>query len=137
MKTRMKATSLLANSMTDKPTGCAKVLRCIYDHPGVSYIDIAGYCKMKVPTVCGRINDLLYVHQLIRPITTVNNLTLYRVRAESDPLNVRPKSEAEILKDKLDAVMYEFNITEQQVSEAYRKLIELRLQKGVSDEQEN
>lgn len=131
----MKATSLLANASTDKPTGCAMVFQYIYEHPGSSYTDIAAGLRMPVPTVCGRVNELMYEHQVIRPITVVNNMTLYRVRAESDPLNVRPKSEAEVLKDKLDAVMYEFGITEQQVSEAHRKLIELRLQKGVNDEQ--
>ena len=133
----MKATSLLANAMTDKPTGCARVFNYIFCNPGSHYIDISDRLKMPIPTVCGRINDLLYVHQVIRPVTVVNNLTLYRVRAESDPLNVRPKSEAEVLKDKLDAVMMEFGITEQQVSEAWHKLIELRLQKGVNDEQGN
>ena len=106
----MSATSLLANASTDKPTGCARVFRYIFENPGCNYKQIASALRMPAATVTGRVNELMYDLQYIRIVTVVDNMQLYRVRAAGEPLNHRSKSPAEVLQDKLDVYIFETEI---------------------------
>ena len=117
MKTRMKPESLLANASTDKPKGCSIVYRCIHERPYITYSEISKATGLKIPTVVGRLNDLMYLHKLIVPDGTHNGKALYRVRRSDEPEAQRPKSQAEILQEKLDAVCYHYGITEAQLNE--------------------
>jgi len=128
MKTRMTRTSLLANLATDKPKGCALIYRYIVEHTQSNYKQIATGLKMPVPTVLGRINDLMYIHQLIKITGISNNMQLYSERNETDPLNIRPKSQAEILTEKLEAVRQHCRLTERHVNEIYQNYILSKLQ---------
>ncbi len=128
MKTRMTRTSLLANLATDKPKGCALIYRYIVEHTQSNYKQIATGLKMPVPTVLGRINDLMYIHQLIKITGVKDNLQLYSERQNADPLNIRPKSQAEILAEKLEALRQYCRITQRRVNEIHNEYIASKLQ---------
>jgi len=128
MRNRMSATSLLANASTDKPTGCARVFRYIFENPGCNYKQIASALRMPAATVTGRVNELMYDLQYIRIVTVVDNMQLYRVRAAGEPLNHRSKSPAEVLQDKLDAVCVAYGIEPERLHELYMSHIESKLQ---------
>lgn len=92
----MKPESLIANASTDKPKGCSIVFRCITERPYISYAEISKATGLKIPTVVARLNDLLYIHQVIVQDGSCNGSALYRPRMD-EPAAQRPESKVERL----------------------------------------
>lgn len=112
MKTRIKAESLLALAATDRPTGAARVYSCIVGNPSCTYTFISQVTGLRIPTVVGRLNDLMYLHECIIADGTYNNKALYRPRRRDEPAMVRPKSLAEQLQEQINEIKRFFNLSD-------------------------
>jgi len=83
---------------------------------------------IRLESVNGRINEMLYKYQTVKIVGTNDGCHVYRLRMPSDPLNHRPKSQAEILAEKLEAVRKHCRLTEREVNEIHNEFILSKLQ---------
>lgn len=120
-RNRMSHLSLIANAKTDKPMGCSIVYDYIIHHPKSTYREISEGTGLPVNIVAGRLNDLLYVHEVIRPDGVRNDMSLYRLRYADEPAAQRPKSLAEQLQDKLNAIQLYLGIDNVKMAELIKK----------------
>lgn len=120
-RNRMSHLSLIANAKTDKPMGCSIVYDYIIHHPKCTYREISEGTGLPVNIVAGRINDLLYIHEVIKPDGVRNDMSLYRLRYADEAPARRPKSQAEQLMDKINAIQAYLGLTDQQLQAIIEK----------------
>ncbi len=103
MKTRMNKNSLNAYRQL-RPTSKAFIIfELIKANPqGLNYVEIAEKLQMKLPTVVGRLNELMYDYQLIKVAKVVKDVSYYVAREPDDPTNKRPESLKERLQKMID-----------------------------------
>ena len=92
MKTRVTETSLSAYQKVDKPTGKQKILEALKNRGASTYSEIVFYTGMKLPSVVGRINELMYDDQAIVKSGEKNGKTLYKLMGDNDMPEFRPVS---------------------------------------------
>ena len=93
MKTRMNENSIKSFTENDFNTNRFEVYLFIKEsEKPVNYIEVAKGLNMPIPTVVGRINDLLYDYQLIKPAIVKDNRNHYVCRSTNDKYNIREET---------------------------------------------
>ena len=78
---------------------------------------IAAKTGLRLESVNGRINEMLYKYQTVKIVSVINDCQGYALRLEADPLNVRPKSQAEILSEKIKAIQSYLGLSDAKLNE--------------------
>ena len=93
MKTRMNQNSIKTFENIERPTKAYIIYAYIKEvNEPISYIKLANDLKMPVPTVVGRLNELMYDYQLIKVGLIRNNINHYVLRQPTDKFNDRDES---------------------------------------------
>jgi hypothetical protein len=93
MKTRMNQNSIKTFENIERPTKAYIIYAYIKEvNEPISYIKLANDLKMPVPTVVGRLNELMYDYQLIKVGLVRNNINHYVLRQNTDKFNLRDES---------------------------------------------
>lgn len=85
----------------------------------ISYIELAHDLKMPIPTVVGRLNELLYDYQLIKVGLVRNNINHYVLRQSTDKINNRDESNT---------------VTRKRISDIYNTLQKLASENNLTNE---
>jgi hypothetical protein len=105
----------------------------IDEHVTADNMQISKGLNMQLNSVTGRLDEMVYLHQTHRICgVNDNNRNIYVKRHNTDPLNTRPKTKAEITQDKLTAVMEGIGLTESDVNAYYRNWIERQIKLSVN-----
>lgn len=93
MKTRINQNSIKTFENIERPTKAYIIYAYIKEicEP-ISYIKLANDLKMPIPTVVGRLNELMYDYQLIKVGLVRNNINHYILRQPTDRFNSRDES---------------------------------------------
>ena len=101
MKTRINNNSLQAfREYANKNSNILKIFQTIESAGYITARDISDKTGLPINIVAGRVNELMYDKQAITIHSNINNRSVYKIRTETDPLNVRPES----ARDKLDRI---------------------------------
>lgn len=93
MKTRMSQNSIKTFENIERPTKAYIIYAYIKEiNEPISYIKLANDLEMPIPTVVGRLNELMYDYQLIKVAVTRNNINQYVIRQQTDKFNNRDES---------------------------------------------
>jgi hypothetical protein len=82
-----------------------RIYDCIKYRTNSTYTEIVYWTGITLPTVVGRINDLLYRWQRIKVTGEKGGKSTYSIRNSGEPLNIRPQSLHEQLLSKIEKLI--------------------------------